>query len=405
MVGVSDPIIRANSIEIAGDVQFGENVLIEADTVQIGAGAQIGLSGDDDFRTAPGVRITVNRLVLGAGVRIGSAVKIGGGAVHLAQDVTVHRLSTIHVVDNLEIGQGGIVGEASEIYGRQIHIGQQLWTGPGARIGGGSALESTSQLTAGHYLHLGLDTFVNTARPVVIGHEVGLGTRTSIYTHGAYPSRLQGFPVAFDGVTIGDFTWIPGAVINPGVHIGRNCVIGVNSLVTSDIPDGSLAAGSPAKVIREGAYPRPLTAEQRLTFFESFLRAYAQVLGVGDEPVRSERAVYLSAAGVTYLAGPPGEVPGPASGTARVVAIGDGWTEVSIPSHWTAFDTVRRRVSGTADANSERFANELRRQGIRFYSRPAGERYRDWDVPVPEYSGVAAPTEDEAGAAGLPLNA
>ncbi len=75
-----------------------------------------------------------------------------------------------------------------------------------------------SSLAAGHFLHLGVHTLINTARPVRIGHEVGLGTRTSIYTHGAYPSRLMGFPVAFDGVEIGDFTWVPGATINPGVR-------------------------------------------------------------------------------------------------------------------------------------------------------------------------------------------
>lgn len=391
---VSKPIIRATSVDIADDVQFGDDVVIEAETVQIGAGARIGLSGDDDFRTAPGVRITVERLELGPGVRIGRAVRITGGAVHLGQDVSVHRLSTIHVLDSLEIGHGGIVGEENEIYGRQIQIGQELWTGPGARIGGGSALENGSQLIAGHYLHLGLDTFINTARPVVIGHEVGLGTRTSIYTHGAYPSRLQGFPVAFDGVTIGDFSWIPGAVINPGVQIGRNCVIGVNSLVTSNVPDGSLAAGSPAKVIREGAYPRPLTSEQRLDFFDSFLRAYLVVLGEQDEPVRSENAVQLSAADATYFAGSAGLEPRSVSSGTRVIAIGDGWSEASIPPEWTAFDTLHRRAVGAADDASGRFGNELRRHGIRFYSRPADGEYRDWDVPAPAYGGLAASSGD-----------
>ena len=155
---------------------------------------------------------------------------------------------------------------------------------PGAKIGGGSAFEHASRLEAGHYLHLGVDTFINTARPVTIGHEVGLGTRTSIYTHGAYPSRLQGFPVAFDGVEIGDFSWLPGAIVNPGVRIGRNCVIGVNSLVTTSIPDGSLAAGSPAKVIRENAYPAPMSAEEALGFYEAFLASYASVLGVDAAP-------------------------------------------------------------------------------------------------------------------------
>lgn len=42
------------------------------------------------------------------------------------------------------------------------------------------------------------------------------------------------------------------SIILPGVHIGNHCVIGAGSVVTKDIPDHSIAAGNPAKVIREG---------------------------------------------------------------------------------------------------------------------------------------------------------
>lgn len=52
-------------------------------------------------------------------------------------------------------------------------------------------------------------------------------------------------------VSIGDNSLIGmGAVIQPGVAIGRHCVIGANSVVTKDIPDYSIAAGQPAKVIK-----------------------------------------------------------------------------------------------------------------------------------------------------------
>ncbi len=78
----------------------------------------------------------------------------------------------------------------------------------------------------------------------------------------------------------------PGATVNPGVKIGRNCVVGVNSLVTSNLPDGSLAVGSPAKVIKENAYPRPFSAEQRARFFDEFLARYAVLLG-SDAGVRA----------------------------------------------------------------------------------------------------------------------
>lgn len=367
------------SASLPPDCEVGPNVEMEADEIVAGPGCRIGFSDDDDFRTPPGVRIRVRKLVLGAGVDIGRGVRIGGGEIRLDDGVRIRRNSTLNVVDTLHIGAGGTVGESCEVSGRRITLGQELWMLPGAKIGGGSAYESASVLEAGHFLHLGVDALINTARAVRIGNEVGLGTRTSIYTHGAYPSRLMGFPVGFSGVEIGDHSWVPGATINPGVRIGRNCVIGVNSLVTADIPDGALAAGSPAKVIKENAYPRPLTPEARSTFFAEFLASYASLLDADALPVAGDERVELSVGQSRYIA-LVGEA-GVANVEGRTLVIGaapdaDG-QEV------TVLDTAARRIRGHADAESDRLVNELRRYGIRFYSRPHRGRYVDWGEPAP----------------------
>ncbi|HCH0657290.1 acyltransferase [Enterobacter asburiae] len=52
-------------------------------------------------------------------------------------------------------------------------------------------------------------------------------------------------------VSIGDNSFIGfGAHINPGVSIGKNCVVGARSVVTKDIPDNCVVAGNPARVIK-----------------------------------------------------------------------------------------------------------------------------------------------------------
>ena len=52
-------------------------------------------------------------------------------------------------------------------------------------------------------------------------------------------------------VEIGDGCWLGiNVVILPGVRIGRQCVIGANAVVADDIPDFSVAAGVPARVLR-----------------------------------------------------------------------------------------------------------------------------------------------------------
>ncbi|MDF2883985.1 MAG: maltose O-acetyltransferase, partial [Clostridiaceae bacterium] len=58
--------------------------------------------------------------------------------------------------------------------------------------------------------------------------------------------------------------WVGGSVvINPGIHIGNNVVIGSGSVVTKDIPDNVIVVGNPAKVIRE------ITEEDRKYYYKN----------------------------------------------------------------------------------------------------------------------------------------
>jgi acetyltransferase-like isoleucine patch superfamily enzyme len=53
-------------------------------------------------------------------------------------------------------------------------------------------------------------------------------------------------------ITIKNNAWIcMGAIICPGVTIGENSVVAAGAVVTKDVPDHSLVAGVPAKIIKQ----------------------------------------------------------------------------------------------------------------------------------------------------------
>ena len=58
-------------------------------------------------------------------------------------------------------------------------------------------------------------------------------------------------PIRQNGIVeIGEGSWLGHNACVLGASIGKHCVIGANSVVTHDIPDYSVAVGSPAKIIR-----------------------------------------------------------------------------------------------------------------------------------------------------------
>lgn len=96
---------------------------------------------------------------------------------------------------------------------------------------------------------------------ISIGNNVLIASRVFIsdHNHGSYtglnqsnPSSIvKQRPLSSNKVCIDDNVWIgEGCAILPGVHIGKNSIIGSNSVVTCDVPENSIAAGIPAKIIK-----------------------------------------------------------------------------------------------------------------------------------------------------------
>ena len=114
---------------------------------------------------------------------------------------------------------------------------------PRAVIAGDATIGSGSVIMAGVVINPGCtildNAIINTSAS--IDHD-------SVISTGAHigPGVTLG-----GGVTIGQGTWIGiGAVIKDKIKIGKNTIIGAGAVVLDDIPDGVVAYGVPAKIIR-----------------------------------------------------------------------------------------------------------------------------------------------------------
>lgn len=112
---------------------------------------------------------------------------------------------------------------------------------PTLRIGDGSYI--------GHYCQINAWREVSIGKDVLIADRVFISDADHTYDDVNVPIKLQGD--AFAGaVILTDGCWVGiGAVILPGVVIGRNAVIGANSVVTHDVPDFAVVGGSPARLL------------------------------------------------------------------------------------------------------------------------------------------------------------
>lgn len=117
----------------------------------------------------------------------------------------------------------------------------------------------TPQIIIGNNCSIGYQSHITAINSIVIGNNVLTGPRVLITdnAHGDSLFKLldtaptERFLCSKGKVVIEDNVWIgEGAMIMPGVRVGKGSIIAANSVVTKDIPSYSVAAGTPAKIIK-----------------------------------------------------------------------------------------------------------------------------------------------------------
>jgi acetyltransferase-like isoleucine patch superfamily enzyme len=117
------------------------------------------------------------------------------------------------------------------------------------------------ELRIGSHCHVGYDSLFAVNERITVGDHVGISQRVVLRDSDGHPSdlarRMRGEPLALEDispVTIHDYAWIGrDAHILKGVTIGAGAIVASGSVVATDVPDGAIAMGVPARVIRHRA--------------------------------------------------------------------------------------------------------------------------------------------------------
>jgi len=187
----------------------------------------------------------------------------------------VHIPSSVQLDEYVIVGvppRGVAAGELETVIGPESHIRSHTVIYAGNRIG--------DRFQAGHGVlirelnNIGIDVSIGSHS--VIEHHVEIGDRARIHSNVFIPE----YSILEEGVWVGPcavFTnalyplslsakttlkgphLLPGAKIGanvtllPGVVIGRNALVGAGAVVVRDVPEGKVAVGNPARIIKDVA--------------------------------------------------------------------------------------------------------------------------------------------------------
>lgn len=152
-------------------------------------------------------------------------------------------------VEQVTLGAGTFVAPDAQLFAephRPIVIGDACAIASGAFLHG--------PITLGDRVSVNARVTMDGGRAGITigdGTRIATGTRIFAFDHGLDPTaEIMAQPVSSRGIRIGRDVWIgAGAGVTDGVTIGDHAVVGMGAVVTRDVADWAIVAGSPAREI------------------------------------------------------------------------------------------------------------------------------------------------------------
>ena len=159
------------------------------------------------------------------------------------------------------MGQSVIMWRAYTLRGLQyVDIGDRTIVEPDVQLTVQATTDMSPHLSIGDDCLIRRGAHITCSRSISIGNGLLTGTNVFITDNAHGDTDFQSLAISPSAriiiskgpVVIGNNVWLGNNVcVLPGVCIGNGVVVGANSVVTHDLPDNCVAAGVPAKIIKQ----------------------------------------------------------------------------------------------------------------------------------------------------------
>lgn len=153
--------------------------------------------------------------------------------------------------DAKRVGTGAHVLGWPKVNATDLEVGDhfKVWSGHRQTL-----ISGWGRIRFGDRCFVNCGTVLVSTCEIVVGDDVAMANE--VYVMDSNSHGVEGRPHVEAPVHIGDGSWLGARVmVLPGVTIGKRVLVAAGSVVTRDVPDDSMVAGNPARVVRSLTYP------------------------------------------------------------------------------------------------------------------------------------------------------
>ena len=150
-----------------------------------------------------------------------------------------------------------------------------------------------SKLILGDRCLINQSAFLNTTMSIIIGNDTAIGGRSLLFTHSSWLSQMDGFPVKFGPIIIGNKVWISWqSFITANIKIGDNCIVQPNTVLTKNLPPNSTFTNFQNRIIPNFLY-EPLSLQKKIHLVKQIMLDFIKYLEYQGIQVESKDAKCL----------------------------------------------------------------------------------------------------------------